>query len=210
MLTYFPQVVGRGGQAVLAFLAYRAFTKALVRHMETSSVSYEVFEMVTLRDITLSDLFTLCRDFAFNRNSGRNLLLLWIVISASFILAFPSLASAMTGYNVNTQAFVKGYSGQLIDFSDFKRVQGVIYDGWRVGLGGSYLITTDISFGKAASELISLTRYELTNPAYEIGLSPYNNCSFMQHLEYNRTELPYNIDLYCPMEFDVWKCKFLN
>jgi hypothetical protein len=159
LLTDIHQIVGRCGQAILAFFSHQVFTKALLRSMETSQVSYDTFGAITLRDISLSGFFSLCRDLSFKRSLRTNLALLWIVISASFILVFPTLAGAMTGYNINTQALVEGEDGQLIVFSEFQLVLAIIYDGWRVGRTGPYLITKNFTFypGKPASEPMFLT-----------------------------------------------------
>ena len=129
--------------------------------MEASPVSYRTFEAIALRDVSLSSIFMLCRDFAFNRGLRAKLALLWIIISALFILAFPTLMSAMTGYSANSQAFVKGKDSQLIPFSEFRLINFIIYDGWRVGLTGSYLVTLNPNgtTGKL-SELMSLANMD--------------------------------------------------
>lgn len=49
-----------------------------------------------------------------------------------FILAFPTLASAMTGYDSNVSSFLPDYNGSYIPFNNFSRVLYVIHDGWRL------------------------------------------------------------------------------
>jgi hypothetical protein len=138
------KVIGRGGQAVFTFCAYHAFTKALVRSMETSSVSYGIFKTITLSDVSLSGLFILCRDFASNARLREKLAILWIITSASFILIFPTLASAMTGYSANSKAFIQS-EGQLIPFSAFRLIRYVIHDGSRVGLYDPYFVNVNLN-----------------------------------------------------------------
>lgn len=67
--------------------------------------------------------------------------MVYVVCAAIFILAFPTLGSAMTGYQTNSGAFVRGYGGELIKYSDFDFVAYVIHDGWRVNLTGDFAVT---------------------------------------------------------------------
>lgn len=148
--------------------------------MEASAVSYRTFEAITLSDVSLSGLFILCRDFASNKGLRAKFAILWILLSASFILAFPTLMSAMTGYSANTRVFVK-IDNQLIPFSEFRLIRYVIYDGWRVGLNGSYFITVNanISTGNSARWTEILRTSQLTLAVKEIGedkLTTFDKC----------------------------------
>lgn len=154
LLTDLPQAIGRCGQAIMAFISYQVFTKALLQSAETSPVTYDTFCTIALRDVSLAGLFVLCRDAFYKRGLRTNLTLLWIVISASFVLIFPTLVGAMTGYSVNTQASVLARDGrEITKFSELKPVQGIINDGSRIGLDESYFIPSQD--GKSTSELIS-------------------------------------------------------
>jgi hypothetical protein len=94
------QVVGRGGQAILAFISYRVFTKCLARLMERSSVTLAVFESLTLRDaISVSSILVLMKNFFMNGTVRAKLSMFWIIIASMYALFFQTLMSAMTGYS---------------------------------------------------------------------------------------------------------------
>jgi len=57
------------------------------------------------------------------------------------ILAFPTLASSMTGYSPNNEAFIID-GEQIMSYSDHKwtSLLYIIHDGWRVGLDGDHQV----------------------------------------------------------------------
>lgn len=77
----------------------------------------------------------------------------FMVATMIFILAFPTLLSAMSGYDSNVEATVQDSEGNLIPFNKYTRVLYVIYDGWRIGQNGSYWITEDASQGMSTARL---------------------------------------------------------
>jgi hypothetical protein len=140
--THNLQVVGRGGQAVLALVSYKVYTMALLRLMERNPVSYGTFEAVTLQDSSLSATFQTSRDLFLNQGPRAKATVLWMTISAAFVIAFPTMVSAMTGYSSTVEAVVT-VNGTFIPFSDFQMVRYVIHDGDRVpGLSKDYLVTS--------------------------------------------------------------------
>ena len=58
-----------------------------------------------------------------------------------FIVAFPTLMSAMSGYDSNVASRIQDRDGNLISFRDFERPIYVVHDGSRVNLTDDYLIT---------------------------------------------------------------------
>lgn len=67
--------------------------------------------------------------------------MVFITTIMAFILAFPTLVSAMSGYDFNVASNVMDRDGNLIPFSNFSRVLYVIHDGWRIDQNDSYWIT---------------------------------------------------------------------
>jgi hypothetical protein len=132
--------VGRGGQAVLAAISCIIYSKALVRSMESSPVSYGTFEAVTLQSGSLTAGLKLARDLLKNRTAQARASVLWMIISASFVLAFPTILSAMTGYSANIGAFVEDDNGNMVVYSNFTLVRYVVHDAHRIdeGLGNDY------------------------------------------------------------------------
>lgn len=50
----------------------------------------------------------------------------------AFVLATPTLAGAMSGYDQNGEAFVLDTKGKLYPFAQFYSALYLIHDGWRV------------------------------------------------------------------------------
>ncbi|KAF2794860.1 hypothetical protein K505DRAFT_360697 [Melanomma pulvis-pyrius CBS 109.77] len=61
----------------------------------------------------------------------------------TYILAFPTLVGAMTGYSANVRSFVPDRNNNLIQFNSFKRILYVIHGGWRISTTTNYLVVRD-------------------------------------------------------------------
>ena len=112
-----------------------------MRSMEHAPVSYGTFEAITLQHGSSTALMKLAQGFTFNKGLRAKVVIGWIIISAIFVLAFPTLTSAMSGYTANGEAYIN-INNNFVIFSNFVLVRYIIHDGWRVGLGGNYLVTT--------------------------------------------------------------------
>ena len=109
--------------------------------MTKKPATYSTFWIVFLhQEPTLLAAYRLARDFIFYRGPASFLAALLIIYSSLFILIFPTLASAMTGYNSAVEAFIKDPNNNLINFADFKRVVYIIHDGERVGLSNETVL----------------------------------------------------------------------
>jgi hypothetical protein len=91
------------GQSLLAYIAYSVFTKSLVRNMEQRPVSYGTFEAITFRNSTVVSLWLMLRDYATNGGGRAKAAIMWMIVASSYVLAFPTLMSAVTGYSSNSQ-----------------------------------------------------------------------------------------------------------
>ena len=93
-------MIGRGGQALLAYITYHIYSKALVLIMERSSVSLEVFKAITIQGgVSIRAIFTLINDFRTNATTGAKLSICWMIIAGIYVLFFQTMSSAMTGYS---------------------------------------------------------------------------------------------------------------
>ena len=112
--------------------------------MESSPVSYGTFEAVTLQHGSLSSNFKLARDLLKNRTAQARAAMLWIIISACFVLAFPTILSAMSGYSANIGSFVEVDDGTMVPYSNFTLVRYIVHDAHRIddSLGKDYMVTT--------------------------------------------------------------------
>ena len=58
-----------------------------------------------------------------------------------FILAFPTLVSAMSGYDSNVASRIEDGEDNLIPFNKYSRALYVVHDGSRINLTDNYLVT---------------------------------------------------------------------
>jgi hypothetical protein len=114
--------------------------------MAVSSVSYGTYSTTFFHiGPNAASIYSLLRNFIFFRALGSKIAMAWIIISASFVVAFPTWVSAMTGYSGNRGAFVMDVDGNLVSFSEYRYVEYVVYDGHRVGLIDNYYVTGNFS-----------------------------------------------------------------
>lgn len=160
-----PKVIGRGGQAILAFISYRVFAKSLTTIMERSSVTLDTFEAIALRgSISTTSIFVLVRENFTNTTTRAKVSIAWIIIASTYVLSFQTLMSAMTGYSSKFpfQSWTEGSSRDAIgnissgksdpyislgsdetqfSWSSFYPVSFIIHDGDRLGLTKDYVLT---------------------------------------------------------------------
>lgn len=61
--------------------------------------------------------------------------MVFVIGTMVFILAFPVLASAMTGYSANVEPFVRGEGSEYVPFGSLRALYFLVHDGERIGLG---------------------------------------------------------------------------
>ncbi|KAE9572776.1 hypothetical protein CGMCC3_g11228 [Colletotrichum fructicola] len=135
-------VFGRGGQALLAWISWSIFSDYVTTSMEVSPVTYETFWTVFLDGSpTFWSTWYLMRDFSRSHGLRSRFAMVFMVVVAIFILLFPTLGSAMSGYQANSGAFIRGADGEMLKFSDFDMIVYIIHDGDRVNLTKDYPVT---------------------------------------------------------------------
>lgn len=137
------QLVGRIGQTLLAYISWRTFSKCLYSVMMTDPVTYQTFWTVFMQDgPSLWSILRTFRDFTWRRGLRSKPTMFFMILTMIFILAFPTLASAMTGYSANNQAVVKMDDASQVLFSQFESAKYMIHDGNRVNLSMDYAISS--------------------------------------------------------------------
>ena len=63
-----------------------------------------------------------------------------MLISTLYVLAFPTLMAAMTGYITTYEPYMEDYDRNLIEWTKVDRVVGMIPDAERLGLNGTLLV----------------------------------------------------------------------
>jgi hypothetical protein len=130
-------IIGRGGQLLLAWVNYRVFNEWVLYHMELHLTSYKMYTSMAFETTTLTALGVLAKEFlAFGKLNWRRffrwLAMLSMLLSALYVLAFPTLMAAMTGYITTFEAYVRDTDGVQVPSGDFDAVAYIIRDAWRL------------------------------------------------------------------------------
>lgn len=114
--------------------------------METSAISYGTYKTLFLRDgISFSGLIDLIREFSTHRPLSSTLAMTWMILSAIFVLIFPTLISALSGYSANGHAYIKDASGNYMDYENLFLIDYVVYNASRLNFTYFDTILNEIS-----------------------------------------------------------------
>jgi hypothetical protein len=108
-------IIGSGGQLLLAWVNYRVFNEWIVYHREMLLTSYKLYTALAFETTTMSILSVLGKEFlAFAKGTWklffRRLAILSMLLSNLYILSFPTLMAAMTGYITTYQPYIEDYN----------------------------------------------------------------------------------------------------
>ncbi|KAJ4305806.1 hypothetical protein N0V90_001338 [Kalmusia sp. IMI 367209] len=131
-------LVGRGGQMLLAWVNYRVFNEWLLYHMEMHRTSYKMYTAVAFQTTTLGTLGVLGKEFlAFGEGTWKRffrwLAVLCMLLSTLYVLAFPTLMAAMTGYITTYEPYIEDANHNLAAWSEIEPVRYVVKDSNRLG-----------------------------------------------------------------------------
>jgi hypothetical protein len=117
--------------------------------MEVAPVTYSSFRAVFLESgPSITSIARLFRDFAFRKGFQSKIAAAFMLTTMIFALAFPTFASAMTGYTGAVEAFVRDQQNpNYIRFNEFRPVRYIIYDGDRINRTKNFLVTDHIFYG---------------------------------------------------------------
>ena len=152
------------GQAALVFVSWKAFSTYVRSSMLSRPTTYDTYWTIFMSDeASLWSTIRVAHDFMKRHDLHSRIAKVFIVLTMVFVLAFPTLASAMTGYTSKVGAFVQDRDQNLIQFSQYKLLAYIIHDGWRIGFSGNYPIVYQNATGKCPktttiSGLVMLTR----------------------------------------------------
>ncbi|PVI05304.1 hypothetical protein DM02DRAFT_668505 [Periconia macrospinosa] len=137
-------VIGRGGQGIIGLISWHIIKKYVTASMICRGpVTFHTYRTVFLQDQPL--LFAipkLLKDFVYRHRLNSKAAMACILSTLCFVLAFPTLASAMTGYTTNMKAYVPDRAGNLMSFEAFQSIHFVIHDGDRINQTKDYLVTS--------------------------------------------------------------------
>lgn len=129
---------------ILLIFSWRAFSlhiQAEMEDVECRPLTYDTFWIFFMaREVEFTTLTRLFHDLIIRRRFKSNVVMTFIFLFMLFIMAWPTIAGAMTGYDSNNTAFVNMTDGTQVQFSDFEPVLYIIHDGKRVNLTDDYII----------------------------------------------------------------------
>lgn len=64
----------------------------------------------------------------------------FMILTMVFVLIFPTLASAMTGYTANNEAVIKFGNGTQTTFGNFRQLVAIIHDGGRINRTADFMV----------------------------------------------------------------------
>lgn len=106
------------------------------------SITYDTYwTFFMARDANLTNSLVLIRDFAVRKGLRSKVTMIIAVLTMVFVTSWPTIASAMTGYDSNNTGFINLTDSTQVPFSSFKPLLYVIHDGSRVGLSDDYPVT---------------------------------------------------------------------
>jgi len=137
------QLVGRGGQALIAYISWRIIAKYVTTSMEVTPVTFGTYRTVFLPNGGLFfAILSTIRDFVTRHGLHSKIAMIFMIYTMIFTFIYPTLASAMTGYSANVEAFINSTAGEYVPFGSFGFAYFVIHDGWRIDeLQGDHLVT---------------------------------------------------------------------
>jgi hypothetical protein len=138
-------IAGRGGQALLIYLTWDILRSATQLTMEVASLDFPTFTAVVFDRTSVWSLWTMLRCSGRKIRSTRAgaALLLSAAICLLYILAWPTILAAMSGYLAPYQAFVElpsriTLTQTYVNASQLVKARMTVQDGERVGLVHNY------------------------------------------------------------------------
>ncbi|KAL8697784.1 MAG: hypothetical protein Q9201_006931 [Fulgogasparrea decipioides] len=117
----FDLVVGQGGRLLLAAVSYIVFMDALLRFMEVTPISYNLYTSMVFSSTSLIATWRATKSIFTTRGWRAKMFLIWCALAMIYVLAFPTLIESATGYvqpssagfNINNGTFVTADSDNL-------------------------------------------------------------------------------------------------
>ena len=136
----FSQVGKTANKSIMqAIISWRVFARYLTESMEQTPVTYDTYRTIFLENNSLIiATFRMVRDFTFRLRLRSKFAMCFIVTTLLYVLAFPTLGSAMTGYSAAVEAYLPDKSGNLIPFADWKLAACIIHDGRRINKSDNF------------------------------------------------------------------------
>ena len=155
-------LVGQGGRILMAYISYLVFMDGLAHLMETSAVSYDLYASVVFETTSIKSIWSASQALCTKLGARGRLFLAWIVLSTCYVLIYPALISAASGYvtpstlgfRAPDQSFVTPQSDLFTDCYTVKH-------GWMIGLPNNTIIP-----GPPVHQMLVPGADDPSNPGY--------------------------------------------
>jgi hypothetical protein len=141
-------LVGRGGQMGLAWVNWVVFNEWLVFHLERWSTSYKMYSAIALQTTSWTMLGVVAKEFLCFGDKTWTRFFRWLAmfsmfISTLYVLAFPTLMAAMTGYITTYEPYFEDNNHNLVEWSKLDEVVRTVEAGGRsIGFDEGFLQVT--------------------------------------------------------------------
>ncbi|RGP81423.1 hypothetical protein FLONG3_568 [Fusarium longipes] len=126
------QIVGRGGQAIMALVSWRVFAEYLQVSLAATPATYTTVWLLRFQQSS-SAFSTWQLATAFHkRGLASKTAMVFTILAAVFIMAFPTLVASMTGYTPKNEPYIVADNGRLNPLTDLVPAAYIIHDGDRV------------------------------------------------------------------------------
>jgi len=124
----------------LTFISYYVFKLYITSVMEVSPISYGTYKGIFFHEsISFWGIINLITEFWRYQPLESVAITVWIILDSAFIIIFSTLASAMTGYKPNNEAFIKDTEGNYRNLKNLYQIDYVIHDSLRLKFSNSDL-----------------------------------------------------------------------
>ena len=134
-------VIGQGGRLLLAWISYGVFMDGLTRLMETSAVSYQLYAFIVVETSSLTSIWCSLKAVSTGHGWRGRAFLAWFGLATLYILAYPTLMSAATGYLTPSDIRYRVLSDTLISPDSHDLTACVqIHNAPAIGLDEGYIV----------------------------------------------------------------------
>ena len=133
--------VGQGGRFFLGWISYKVFMDGLLRIMENTAVSYELYASLAFEPNCMMSLWNSIKALFMMKGWRSKVFLGWFFISTLYVLAFSTLISAGSGYVTPSTAGLIMPDGSFVTASSETLTKCyILQDGALIGLTNGTIV----------------------------------------------------------------------
>lgn len=126
--TIWDLFVARGMQFLAGWISYIVFSNALLRAIEASPIPYRTFTGIALNGASAWTVISMLADLRRYSRKRSMWLFAYGALALSYVLAMPTLLSAMTGYISASSAYTKVPGSEQFVPTSFLKREWIFYD----------------------------------------------------------------------------------